>query len=284
MSATLALLSDGPFENTSTPALVPQPAPDWFTVKLSSNEKTETKKSGQVDLNTKITSFYTPTSASDPFKSVYREEWRAHVTTKDPVPAPSQSTAPPASLEFLPGPTASPDTEVVTNLTGKFQNITLQRVIALRKVQHAIQSAPNASAVGAHSTSFSEDDLQCLTMEELQALQKRKRAIHTEMQPLSVVKVSIQAERSRKRLEPRDYQLELYERARRENTIAVLGTGTGKTLIACLLIKDILIQERVRRTAGEKVPLVVRNWLNGNRRRFAFLSCLWCILCFNRAM
>jgi endoribonuclease Dicer len=65
--------------------------------------------------------------------------------------------------------------------------------------------------------------------------------------------VSIQAERSRKRLEPRDYQLELYERARRENTIAVLGTGTGKTLIACLLIKDILVQERVNRGNGMKV-------------------------------
>lgn len=95
--------------------------------------------------------------------------------------------------------------------------------------------------------------MKCLTMEELQALQRRKRAVHREAQPLSVVKVSIQAERSRKRLEPRDYQLELYERARRENTIAVLGTGTGKTLIACLLIKDILTQERANRAAGAKV-------------------------------
>lgn len=90
-------------------------------------------------------------------------------------------------------------------------------------------------------------------MEELSALQRRKRDLHKEVQPLSVVKVSIQAERSRKRLEPRDYQIELYERARRENTIAVLGTGTGKTLIACLLIKDILIAERVSRKTGEKV-------------------------------
>jgi endoribonuclease Dicer len=121
-------------------------------------------------------------------------------------------------------------------------------------------------------------------MEELQALQKRKRAIHTEMQPLSVVKVSIQAERSRKRLEPRDYQLELYERARRENTIAVLGTGTGKTLIACLLIKDILIQERVRRTAGEKVLSAGESGLTGQRRKFAYLSCRWYISCFNREM
>jgi hypothetical protein len=221
---------------------------------------------------------------SDPFKHVYREEWKTHVTTREAVPSPSQSTAPPASLELLPDSGTSPDREVVTNLTGKFQNITLQRVIALRKVQHAIQSAPNASAVGAHATSFSEDDLQCLTMEELQALQKRKRAIHTEMQPLSVVKVSIQAERSRKRLEPRDYQLELYERARRENTIAVLGTGTGKTLIACLLIKDILIQERVRRTAGEKVLSAGESGLTGQRRKFAYLSCRWYISCFNREM
>jgi hypothetical protein len=191
---------------------------------------------------------------------------------------PAQAISPHPTQRDLVGPPE--DTEQLTFINGKFQNLTLKRVLALRKVQHAIESAPNESAVGADSTSFSEDDLKSLTMEELQSLQKRKRDKGKEIQPLSVVKVSIQVERSRKRLEPRDYQMELYERARRENTIAVLGTGTGKTLIACLLIKDILIQERLNRVAGIKVSLA----LTDDRRRLPFLSCRWFILCFNKAM
>ena len=206
------------------------------------------------NLTQKITSLYT---SNDPFENVYRTEWRAHRSLDDSVSAQKLRQIAQA-IPNNPHPTPNEEKESETkadqptHLKGKPENITLQRVLALRKVQHAIQSAPNASAVGADSTTFSEDDLKCLTMEELQALQKRKRAIH-KVQPLSIVKVSIQAERSRKRLEPRDYQLELYERARRENTIAVLGTGTGKTLIACLLIKDILVQERVNRASGIKV-------------------------------
>jgi endoribonuclease Dicer len=49
---------------------------------------------------------------------------------------------------------------------------------------------------------------------------------------------------------PREYQLELYERAKKENTIAVLETGSGKTLIAVLLIRYILDQELEDRAKG----------------------------------
>jgi len=258
----MSLLSDGHVSDTSTPPLVAPPNPGSFAIKPPSNARTENKKPASSNLNTKITSFYTRPPPNDPFKTLYRAEWSAGVTTEVHQPRIPQLTAPlPRSLELSRDASDSPVRQAATNLSGKSENITLKRVIALRKVQHAIQSAPNASAVRANSTSFSEDDLKCLTMEELQALQKRKGAIHKEVQPLSVVKVSIQAERSRKRLEPRDYQLELYERAKRENTIAVLGTGTGKTLIACLLIKDILIRERVDRAAGEKV---LRSWRLAN--------------------
>ncbi len=38
----------------------------------------------------------------------------------------------------------------------------------------------------------------------------------------------------------REYQQELYERAKDENIIAVLDTGMGKTLIAVMLIRDAL--------------------------------------------
>ena len=49
---------------------------------------------------------------------------------------------------------------------------------------------------------------------------------------------------------PRDYQLELFERAKTQNTIAVLDTGSGKTLIAVLLHRWIIDNELERR-AGE---------------------------------
>lgn len=49
---------------------------------------------------------------------------------------------------------------------------------------------------------------------------------------------------------PRDYQSELFERAKKENTIAVLDTGSGKTLIAVLLLRHIIDEELERRAAG----------------------------------
>jgi hypothetical protein len=275
------LLSD---ENKTNIISAPRPVAlnsDTLASKSSSKEpSTEDKKPPQYNLTTKITSLY---ASDDPFKGLYRAEWRAHTTTYNSrIPQDRKPGALPCSPQQM-SYDLDKNKEELTSINSKVQNLTLQRVLALRKVQHAIQSAPNASAVGADSTSFSEDDLKCLTMEELQSLQKRKRAIHKELQPLSVVKVSIQAERSRKRLEPRDYQIELYERARRENTIAVLGTGTGKTLIACLLIKDILVQERVNRISGMKVLPPLTMSLT-SRRNFVFLWCRWYILFFNREM
>ncbi|KAI9847076.1 MAG: Dicer-like protein 1 [Sclerophora amabilis] len=50
--------------------------------------------------------------------------------------------------------------------------------------------------------------------------------------------------------DPREYQLELFERAKQRNTIAVLDTGSGKTLIAVLLLKHILDQELENRALG----------------------------------
>ena len=40
------------------------------------------------------------------------------------------------------------------------------------------------------------------------------------------------------KIAPRPYQLELLDAAIEENTIVVLGTGTGKTFISVLLIKE----------------------------------------------
>ncbi|KAI1825945.1 hypothetical protein F4861DRAFT_144206 [Xylaria intraflava] len=49
---------------------------------------------------------------------------------------------------------------------------------------------------------------------------------------------------------PREYQIELFERAKQKNIIAVLDTGTGKTLIAVLLLRHIIEQELDDRKTG----------------------------------
>ncbi|KAK4215708.1 hypothetical protein QBC37DRAFT_120683 [Rhypophila decipiens] len=50
---------------------------------------------------------------------------------------------------------------------------------------------------------------------------------------------------------PREYQLELFERAKERNTIAVLDTGSGKTLIAALLLRWTIQNELEARARGE---------------------------------
>ena len=50
--------------------------------------------------------------------------------------------------------------------------------------------------------------------------------------------------------DPREYQLALFEKAKEENTIAVLETGSGKTLIAVLLIRHVLDKEVEDREKG----------------------------------
>ncbi|TQN73169.1 Dicer-like protein 1 [Colletotrichum shisoi] len=50
---------------------------------------------------------------------------------------------------------------------------------------------------------------------------------------------------------PREYQIELFEKAKKKNTIVVLDTGSGKTLIACLLLRHILEKEIEDRAAGK---------------------------------
>lgn len=50
---------------------------------------------------------------------------------------------------------------------------------------------------------------------------------------------------------PREYQLELFQRAIHQNTIAVLDTGSGKTLIAVLLLRYTIDNELQRRMEGK---------------------------------
>jgi endoribonuclease Dicer len=59
---------------------------------------------------------------------------------------------------------------------------------------------------------------------------------------------------------PREYQKEIFSKAQERNVIAVLDTGSGKTLISALLIKWIAEQERSQKKVTvflvPKVPLV----------------------------
>ncbi|KAL1892497.1 Dicer-like protein 1 [Sporothrix stenoceras] len=49
---------------------------------------------------------------------------------------------------------------------------------------------------------------------------------------------------------PRDYQIELFEKAKQKNIIAVLDTGSGKTLIAALLLRHMIERELEDRKNG----------------------------------
>ncbi|PGH36988.1 endoribonuclease Dicer [[Emmonsia] crescens] len=51
--------------------------------------------------------------------------------------------------------------------------------------------------------------------------------------------------------DPREYQLELFEKAKTANVIAVLDTGSGKTLIAVLLLKHMIQKELTDRASGK---------------------------------
>ena len=59
---------------------------------------------------------------------------------------------------------------------------------------------------------------------------------------------------------PRQYQEEIFQKAQQRNVIAVLDTGSGKTLISALLIKWISMQEASQKKVivflVPKVPLV----------------------------
>jgi len=72
----------------------------------------------------------------------------------------------------------------------------------------------------------------------------------------------------------RNYQQELFERAKEENVIAVLDTGSGKTLIAALLIRHVLEQEVTDRAAGRppRIIFFLVNSVHLARQQTRFLA------------
>lgn len=60
-------------------------------------------------------------------------------------------------------------------------------------------------------------------------------------------------------LAPREYQYELYQKALQGNVITVLDTGSGKTLISVMLIKEMARLERQARLTRREVSESVRS-------------------------
>ena len=64
---------------------------------------------------------------------------------------------------------------------------------------------------------------------------------------------------------PRPYQLELLDASLNENTIVNLGTGTGKTFIAVILIRELSYQimERFRTDGAQRTVFLVNTGMGG---------------------
>jgi endoribonuclease Dicer len=94
-----------------------------------------------------------------------------------------------------------------------------------------------------------------LQTEAAQQPMRRRKQVATEEaedEQLSIKLLMAKQESTEIVKNPREYQLELFERAKQENTIAVLDTGSGKTLIAVLLIRWMIDQELELRAAGHR--------------------------------
>lgn len=91
-------------------------------------------------------------------------------------------------------------------------------------------------------------------------LQAAEKDIHAQLkrgektaadEELSIRQLLAQHESAPIITDPREYQIELFERAKERNTIAVLDTGSGKTLIAVLLLRHVIDQELEDRRQGK---------------------------------
>ncbi|KAH8681172.1 RNase3 domain-containing protein [Xylariales sp. PMI_506] len=74
---------------------------------------------------------------------------------------------------------------------------------------------------------------------------------------------------------PREYQVELFERAKEKNTIAVLPTGSGKTLIAAMLIRHFIEQELISRGNNQapRISFFLVDKIALVHQQFKVLSC-----------
>lgn len=95
-------------------------------------------------------------------------------------------------------------------------------------------------------------DALALSLEQLELERKEK----VDLYGMEDTPALSDKEREALHLNPREYQFELFQRALKNNIIAVLHTGSGKTLIAVMLIKQMALQEKRDRLVRLKVRLV----------------------------
>lgn len=86
--------------------------------------------------------------------------------------------------------------------------------------------------------------------EEITEKEVKEAIKHEKDEVLSIRDILAKQENSSRIHSPRDYQTELFEKAKEENIIAVLDTGSGKTHIATLLLRHILDKELEDRAKG----------------------------------
>ncbi|KAL7957438.1 hypothetical protein V8C34DRAFT_325108 [Trichoderma compactum] len=79
---------------------------------------------------------------------------------------------------------------------------------------------------------------------------KSKEDLDSHLEKLSISRLYQESAYQKIIMSPREYQIDLFERARDENTIVVLDTGSGKTLIAALLMRHLLQLELQSRADG----------------------------------
>ncbi|KAF2855786.1 dicer-like protein-like protein 1 [Plenodomus tracheiphilus IPT5] len=85
-----------------------------------------------------------------------------------------------------------------------------------------------------------------ITQQEVQAVSSKG----AKEEQLSIREILAKQETAKRITNPRDYQTELFLRAKSQNTIAVLDTGSGKTHIATLLLRHVLEDELEHRAGG----------------------------------
>ncbi|CAG8559865.1 22395_t:CDS:2 [Racocetra persica] len=84
---------------------------------------------------------------------------------------------------------------------------------------------------------------------------KKKQKENGQFKDIKDVEIPPLPEVARQDLIARNYQIELFEKAKKDNVIAVLDTGSGKTFIAVMLIKEIAAKERLLRMQRRETKL-----------------------------
>ncbi|KAF2188185.1 hypothetical protein K469DRAFT_660734 [Zopfia rhizophila CBS 207.26] len=117
--------------------------------------------------------------------------------------------------------------------------------------------------------------------EEITEKQAKEAIQSADDEILSIRDILAKQESSAAIVNPRDYQTELFQKAKEENIIAVLDTGSGKTHIATLLLRHILDEELQNRASGFPPKIAFFLWVDSVNLVFQQANVLRCGLDHN---